>query len=198
MNNKELAPASAGELRSNGIYVTKREELPNGWQETHKVGKLKIRGEREPRTINYSDYAKLLTFYSTQERLIKDRKHIAVTLRDGFVVNTADITSLELGEDEVFIPKMANVSEFMRKLPTGNLILSMDGEIIEVGIKRSTLQKMRGTFRIATCHYVEKDGTRQYYTALDQIPEAVEATASDDPDYLPSIVQRYHYGIPQL
>ena len=47
----ELAPAQAGVLRADGTFVVARTEKPNGWTEIHRVGKLKIRGEREPRTI---------------------------------------------------------------------------------------------------------------------------------------------------
>lgn len=201
MTNQALATQPAGELRADGTFVTSRVELPNGWQETHRVGKLKIRGEREPRTINYNDYAKLLTFYNAQERLIKDRKHIMVTLSDGLVVNTADITSLEQADETRFIPKIPQVDDKIRELPTQELLLDLDGNTLATSAKtwREIDAKTGDKFRVAHCHYLEReDGSRDYLTSLDMIPDAMEYRKSDEPGYAPTIVQRYKYGIPQL
>lgn len=197
----ELAPAQTGELRADGTFVVARTEKPNGWTETHRVGKLKIRGEREPRTINYNDYAKLLTFWNTQERLIKDRKHIMVTLSDGLVVNTADITSLEQADEDHFMQKEAQVDEEIRKLPTQELLLDLNGNTLATSAKtwREIDPKTSDKFRVAHCHYTEReDGGRDYLTSLDLIPEALEYRKSDEPGYAPTLVQRYKYGIPQL
>lgn len=197
----ELAPAQAGVLRADGTFVVARTEKPNGWTETHRVGKLKIRGERKPRTINYNDYAKLLTFWNTQERLIKDRKHIMVTLSDGLVVNTADITSLEQADEDHFMQKEAQVDDEVRKLPTQELLLDLNGNTLATSAKtwREIDPKAGDKFRVAHCHYLEReDGSRDYLTSLDLIPEALEYRKSDEPGYAPTLVQRYKYGIPQL
>lgn len=197
----ELAPAQAGVLRADGTFVVARTEKPNGWTETHRVGKLKIRGEREPRTINYNDYAKLLTFWNTQERLIKDRKHIMVTLSDGLVVNTADITSLEQADEDHFTQKEPQVDDEIRKLPTQELLLDLNGNTLATSAKtwREIDPKTGGKFRVAHCHYLEReDGKRDYLTSLDLIPDAMEYRKSDEPGYAPTLVQRYKYGIPQL
>ena len=197
----ELAPAQTGELRADGTFVVARTEKPNGWTETHRIGKLKIRGEREPRTINYNDYAKLLTFWNTQERLIKDRKHIMVTLSDGLVVNTADITSLEQADEDHFMQKEAQVDDEILKLPTQELLLDLNGNQLATSAKtwREIGPKTGDKFRVAHCHYLErKDGSRDYLTSLDLIPEALEYRKSDEPGYAPTLVQRYKYGIPQL
>jgi hypothetical protein len=204
MGNEALAPAQAGELRADGTYVLARVEKPNGWIEIVHVGKLRIRGEKEPRTISYGDYAKLLTFYSTQERLIKDRRHVAVTLNDGLVVNTADITSLEQADEERFTPKTADISDEIRNLPTQELLLDLNGGILEKTVTRRSMEQAvsriaGGRVRIAKCHYREdKDGTRQYLTTLDKIPEALEFRKSEEPGYPPTAVQKWKYGIPQF
>lgn len=197
----ELAPAQTGELRADGTFVVARTEKPNGWTEIHRVGKLKIRGEREPRTINYNDYAKLLTFWNTQERLIKDRKHIMVTLNDGLVVNTADITSLEQADEDHFTQKEPQVDEEIRKLPTQELLLDLNGNQLATSAKtwREIDLKTGDKFRVAHCHYLEReDGSRDYLTSLDLIPDAMEYRKSDEPGYAPTLVQRYKYGIPKL
>ena len=197
----QLAPAQAGELRADGTFVVARTEKPNGWTEIPRVGKMKIRGEREPRTINYNDYAKLLTFWNTQERLIKDRKHIMVTLSDGLVVNTADITSLEQADEDHFMQKEAQVDDEIRKLPTQELLLDLNGNQLATSAKtwREIGPKTGDKFRVAHCHYLEReDGGRDYLTSLDLIPDAMEYRKSDEPGYAPTLVQRYKYGIPQL
>lgn len=190
---------NAGTLRADGTFIVDRKELPNGWQETHKVGKLRIRGEREPRSINYNDYAKLLTFWSTQERLIKDRKHVMVVMSDGSAINTADITSLDLQEEQKWIPKTANVSEDIRKLPTTEILLSLDGKILALTVQRKNTKQLKEEFLVARCHFREKkNGSREYLTKLDQIPEALQYRNAKDEDYPPIVVQRFTYGIPQL
>ena len=159
----ELEPAQAGVLRADGTFVVARTEKPKGWTEIHRVGKLKIRGEREPRTINYNDYAKLLTFWNTQERLIKDRKHIMVTLSDGLVVNTADITSLEQADEDHFMQKEAEVDDEIRKLPTQELLLDLNGNQLATSAKtwREIGPKTGDKLRVAHCHYLEReDGGR--------------------------------------
>ena len=199
MSNKELAPAQAGVLRADGTFIVARTEKPNGWEETHRVGKLKIRGEREARIINYNDYAKLLTFYSAQERLIKDRKHVMVALSDGLVVNTADITSLEQQDEQKWIPKTANIPEGIKSLPTAEILLSKDGKIIALTALRKTTKKLTEEYLVARCHFKERqDGTREYLTKLDQIPEALQYRNAKDENYPPTVVQRFTYGIPQL
>lgn len=200
MTNQALATQPAGELRADGTFVTSRVELPNGWQETHRVGKLKIRGEREPRTINYNDYAKLLTFYNAQERLIKDRKHIMVTLSDGLVVNTADITSLEQADEQSWTPKVAQVSDELRELPTAELLLRKDGSVIATSATRGEIAKIEDKeYLVAHCHYRQgADGTKLYLTKINQIPEAILYRKQEDADYPPAIAQHFKYGIPQL
>lgn len=200
MNNNAPAINQAGQLLANGTFIVSRTELPNGWREIHRVGKLKIRGEREPRTINYNDYAKLITFYSAQERLIKDRKHVMVTLTDGLVVNTADITSLEQAEEEHFTEKIATVPDEIKALPTQEITIDLDGKIIAAtAMNRITQEKAGDRFRIAKCHYREnQDGKREYLTDLAQIPDALEYRSIDEPGYAPALVQHFKYGIPQL
>lgn len=199
MTEQALATAQTGELRADGTFVIAKQELPNGWQETCRVGKLRIRGEREPRTINYNDYAKLLTFYKTQERLIKDRKHVMVALGDGSMVNTADITSLDLADEQNFTPKIANVPDEIRNLPIAEILLEKDGTLIAPSVTMREASKIHGrNFYAAKCHYRQnQDGTREYLTQLDQIPEALEYRESEEPGYQPVIVQIYKYGIPQ-
>ena len=182
MTNKELAPAQAGVLRADGTFVVSRTEKQNGWEETHRVGLLKIRGEREPRTINYNDYAKLLTFWSTQERLIKDRKHVMVALSDGLMVNTADITSLELSDEHKFIRKTADIEEKLGKLPTEWIEYEHPDE--------------PGYYCEALVHYSYEYGRKIQHTNHDEIKELRKMRRSEDGR--PIVCQIYKYGIPQL
>lgn len=119
---------------------------------------MRIRGEKNPRRINYADYAKLLTFYTGQARLIKDRKHIMVALSDGALINTADITSLESGESEVFIEKKPTVPENIANLPT-KWCTFQDPNDPEITCE-------------ALCHYgADKDGVAKTYQSRSEIKE---------------------------
>lgn len=171
-----------GTLREDGALVVSRIEKPNGWVEIKKVGKLKVRGEKEPRTINYADYAKLITFYTGQARMVKDRKHIMVALSGGKFINTADITSLELEDQEDFIRKKPEAPKDVENLPTEWTRSADDGT---------------DRYFECLCHFTTNpDGTKNYIQDLDKVPEA--RVMRKDEYGRPVIVQVYKYGIPQL
>ena len=87
-----------------------------------------------------------------------------------------------------------------RSLPTQWLILSRKGELLSDNIGRLTLARLTQTYPnqavlLARCHYViGADNQRQYYTALEQIPEA--KVVALDPEYAinPSIGKMFFYG----
>lgn len=172
-----------GTLREDGALVVSRIERPNGWIEIKKVGKLKVRGEKEPRTINYADYAKLITFYAGQARMVKDRKHIMVALSGGKFINTADITSLELEDQEDFIRKKPEAPDWLAKLPTRWIHFEHPDKV--------------GIYCEAEVHYgAGQDGIVREYKCHSEIKELREFRK--DEYGRPSIVQVYKYGIPQL
>ena len=194
----ELTTVKDGELRADGRLIISKTEKPNAWLEVERVGRVRIRGEKYPRSINYGDYAKLMTFYGAQERMVKDRKHIMVVLSDGSAINTADITSLELADEEKLMPKLANVPADIRNLPTAQILLSLDGKVMSTNPTRTEIMGIDDQdFYLAMAHYREEDGKREYITELDLIPEALEMTPMDEPGYEPMIIQTYRYGIPQ-
>ncbi|MBQ6396205.1 hypothetical protein IJH89_01305 [Candidatus Saccharibacteria bacterium] len=99
-----------------------------------------------------------------------------------------------------------------RKLPTKWIIVNPADKIIvedisDEAIKRAnqiTLalgdpaeDKLR-RFIIAKAHYlVGKDGIRQYYTSLNQLPEALVCLPQNEQPDKPVIEQIYRYGYPQ-
>lgn len=99
-------------------------------------------------------------------------------------------------------------SPFYRKLPTEWVILSDDGEFITTDVSRQsedvvarTLAKKDPSKRylLAKCHYeIGSDGERQYYTKLDQIPEALKKRPDPDWPFGSPIVQIYRYGERQI
>lgn len=179
----ELTTSNDGTLREDGALVISRTEKPNGWLEIHKVGQLRIRGEKEPRTISYADYAKLLTFYTNQARLIKDRKHIMVALSGGKFVNTADITSLELTEAEKFVENKPTIPERLAAMPTE-------------WVKFKHPDKP-GIYCEALCHVgPDDDGITRTHKAHNEIKELREFRKDENGH--PVICQVYKYGIPQL
>ena len=172
-----------GELTPAGDFIVKKEEKPNGWQETHREALVKIRGEREARRINYADYLKLITFYKNQARLVKDRKHIMVALSTGVLINTADITSLETEDVEHFVPKVPEIPEYLADLPTEWIKFEDPDE--------------PGIICEALCHKgAGPDGITRTYKGHNEIKELRKMRI--DENNRPVIVQIYKYGIPQL
>lgn len=179
----EITKRQDGELRADGALVVSSIEKPNGWQEIHREGLVKIRGEREPRRINYADYTKLATFYANQARLVKDRKHIMVHLSNGAMINTADITSLETEDRETFVEKKPAVPTYLAELPT-DWIKFEDPD--NPGITCEAL-----------CHTGPgPDGITRTYKGRNEIKELRKFRT--DENGRPVLVQIYKYGIPQL
>lgn len=199
-NEAQLAPAHAGELRSDGTFVIERVDYPNGTELRIKVGKLKIRGEREPRTICYADYAKLLSFYDAQAKLIKDRRSVMVALSDGALVNTADITSLDVEEAREFERRQPVVPESIKSLPIAELLLSTDGRILSTSASMLDQRAITDErYLVAKVHYKDYKTSPEpedYYTKLELMPEALEFRKLEDGEAV--LVQIYKYGIPQL
>lgn len=105
------------------------------------------------------------------------------------------------------------VSQNYRRLPTAQLILDHNLKIVATGTARKMIeevakallkigdprknQKLR--FYLAEAHYtVGMDGERQYFTALEQLPNAIKCLASDEDASFLTISQIYNYGKPTL
>lgn len=96
------------------------------------------------------------------------------------------------------------------QLPSEHLLLSMDGRILRTDASRQSLKEVsksllsRGDpredknlrFLLAECHFkYGVDGQKQYFTALDQLPEALKCRPEKD-DANGAVVECvFHYGL---
>ena len=100
-----------------------------------------------------------------------------------------------------------------RKLPTKWIIVNPAGKIIAEDISDKAVEEANQItlalgdptkntsyrFIIAKAHYaIGKDGVRQYYTSLSQLPEALVCLPQNEQPGKPVIEQVYRYGLPQL
>ena len=104
--------------------------------------------------------------------------------------------------------------ENYRKLPTKWIILDVDGRILSEDISDESVVKVskdivennknyfydkKARFILAKCHYrIGKDNGREYYTSLEEIPEALKCFPNRDLLSRCLIRQIYHYGVKQL
>lgn len=98
-----------------------------------------------------------------------------------------------------------------RKLPTQWLILDLNGKILSTSVAASEIERVTNAylalgdpeedknrrFIVAKCHYRKGENGREYYTNLNQIPEAMKCFPNAE---LPSHIvarQIYYYGVRQ-
>lgn len=90
-----------------------------------------------------------------------------------------------------------------RRLPTEWIIITTTGKYITDDLSRQsedTIARMlmgdpNNRYIIAKCHYeIGSDGEKQYYTQLDQIPEALKKRPDPDWPFGSPITQIYRYG----
>lgn len=200
-----------GELREDGQLVVETTETPDGVVEKTKVGKLKIRGEKESRTIPYEDYARLYTFFENQSRLVAERKNFLIRLTDGLVVNTADITSLELTDGCRFVARELTQQESrIRALPTSWVLLDLDlNPIVEngriLGGGSAYFPEGHEYWYIAKCHYrfhrENRDGRIHEINdgfitkPMENVPELLRVRRGPDNPECECLSERICYGV---
>ena len=98
-----------------------------------------------------------------------------------------------------------------QKLPTQWLILDLNGKILSTSVAASEIERVTNAylalgnpeedknrrFIVAKCHYRKGENGREYYTNLNQIPEAMKCFPNAE---LPSHIvarQIYYYGVRQ-
>lgn len=66
-------------------------------------------------------------------------------------------------------------------------------------VARALAKKPNSRFILAKCHYkIGSNGEKQYYTQLDQIPEALKKRPDPDWPFGSPITQIYRYGERQI
>lgn len=78
------------------------------------------------------------------------------------------------------------------KLPTETLCLDLDFNILKE--PRIKIEREYDSYYLATCHYVENDGEKQYYLSTEQIPYLVTMQRDEDPDYPHYVKKALRYG----
>ena len=145
-----------------------------------KFGLIRIAGEKEKRRILYKTYQKISAMPRGTNSLVQiPELRLAVNLNQIVLQEESDETVV--------------VGTNFANLPTEIVMLDWDLRIIP-NMTRYQLEKSRLPYVIATCHYATENGQKLYYTALEQIKDAVFMRPDEDEDYPSVVAKTYRYG----
>lgn len=145
-----------------------------------KYANIRIIGEKDERQISWKtyQYIKNLPEGFTGSIEIKEL---------GLTIPVKQIVKMEEKEGVVIEHKHYTT------LPTDTIFLDTDFNILND--TRINIERKYEKYYIATCHYINVDGEKQYYVQRDQIKDLVLLEKDTDQDYPHYVAERYHYGI---
>jgi hypothetical protein len=144
-----------------------------------KYGVIRISGEDYLREVSWETYNYL-------KNLPADFTGLVEIEELGLTVPVSQIVKLEEKEAE-----SVRYKDFT-KLPTAMLLL--DKDFNHLTGTRPQIERENDIYYIATCHYVIRDGEKQYYLEPYQIQYLVTMVRDEDPDYPHYVKQSLHYG----
>ena len=104
----------------------------------------------------------------------------------GMSVNASQIVVLKSEAEEV------RENNDFTKIPTETLFL--DENFNYLSGTKNKIERENDIYYIAACHYVARDGQKQYYLEPAQIQYLVTMARDEDPDYPHYIKQCMRYG----
>jgi len=144
-----------------------------------KYGVIRVSGEDYLREVSWETYNYL-------KNLPADFTGLVEIEELGLTVPVSQIVKLEEKEAE-----SVRYKDFT-KLPTEVVMLDKDFKRL-TGI-RPQIERENDLYYIATCHYVIRDGEKQYYLEPHQIKSLLTMVRDDDPDYPHYTKQALRYG----
>jgi len=140
-------------------------------------------------------------------RIIGDKNEHRVSMKTLLDINAAkkanfdgqlNIPDLAMSINASQIVMMRSETEEIRedsdftKLPTE--VVMLDKDFNRLTGTRPQIERENDIYYIATCHYVVRDGGKQYYLEPHQIQYLVTMARDEDPDYPHYIKQALRYG----
>lgn len=177
--NKELEKTAIN-LNSDGNQIINEEVDGRGKAQTIKYGLIKLMGERQEYRISYKT---LLALNEAQNAGFKGKINIPEI---NMKVQISQIVVMRSNTEKV------RIDEDFTKLPTETLNLDENFYILH-GLK-GKIEKEHDKYYIATCHYVIKNGEKQYYLGPNQIKDLLTMVRDDDPDYPHRVQKAMRYG----
>lgn len=144
-----------------------------------KYGVIRITGENYTREVTWDTYNYLKNLPADFTGLV-EIKELKLT------VPANQIVKLEEKESE-----SVRYKDFT-KLPTETLNLDENFNILKGSKIR--IEREHDKYYRATCHYVERDGTREYYMEPHQIKDLLTMVREEDPDYPHRVQKALRYG----
>lgn len=144
-----------------------------------KYGVIRISGEDYLREVSWGTYNYL-------KNLPADFTGLVEIEELGLTVPVGQIVKLEEKEAETMRYK-----DFT-KLPTE--VVFLDENFNQLKGTRNKIERENDCYYIATCHYVVRNGEKQYYLEPHQIRSLVKMARDDDPDYPHYVSKALRYG----
>lgn len=144
-----------------------------------KYGVIRIAGENHTREVTWNTYNYLKSLPADFTGLV-EIKELKLT------VPANQIVKLEEKESE-----SVRYKDFT-KLPTETIVLDENFELLNGS--RLRIEREHDKYYRATCHYVVRDGVKQYYLEPHQIKDLLTMVRDEDPDYPHRVQKALRYG----
>ena len=178
--NQEIATANKPVFNGDGNIIIEEKADGGGKTQTVKYGLIKLMGDKKEYRVS-----------------MKTLLGISEAKKANFT-GQLNIPELDMSVSASQIVMMRSETEEARedndftKLPTAMLLL--DKDFNHLTGTRPQIERENDIYYIATCHYVIRDGEKQYYLEPYQIQYLVTMVRDEDPDYPHYVKQSLHYG----
>ena len=167
-------------FNSDGNQIIEEQKDGGGSTQVVKYGLIKLIGDRQERRVSFRT---LLAITKAKDDGVE-----SVMIRElNMAVKTSQIVMMRSEIEKLRL--VDNISN----LPTANLYLTLDFEISDKS--RPYFDGTKTPHYLAVVHYVDRNGSAQYYLDFDKIKKLVRIDYDiDGQDYVSAI---YHYGVKQ-
>ncbi|WP_407457176.1 hypothetical protein [Fibrobacter sp.] len=175
--NKEL---EKNYYNSDGNQIINEVIDGSGRTQTIKYGLIKLMGEKKEYRVSYKTLLDISTLkktnFSSQINIPEINMSVLISQ---IVMMRSETEDIKIVDD-------------FTKLPTETICLDENFNIIN-GPKRKIEREYEKYYR-ATCHYVIRDGVKQYYLEPSQIKDLLTMVKDEDPDHPHRVQKALRYG----
>jgi len=178
--NNEIAKSEPIKLNAEGNQIVSEFIDGAGKTQTIKYGLIKLLGEKQERRVS------LKTLLAINKASEEEAQSVMIKELN-MAVKLNQIVMMRSETENV------RIEDNITSLPTANICLDLDFNISQH--IRPYFMRNNIPYYEAVAHYVERDGTRQYYLEVDKIKRLIKIDFdANGYDYVSEI---YHYGVKQ-
>lgn len=178
--DNSLSQSNNCTFNNDGNIVLDEKVDGRGKTQTVRYGLIRLIGEKQDRRVSMKT---LLDITKAKKANFAGQINIPEL---NMSVNASQIVLMQSETEEI------RQENNFTKLPTEIVFLDKDFNRL-TGI-RPQIERENDLYYIATCHYVIRDGEKQYYLEPHQIKSLLTMVRDDDPDYPHYTKQALRYG----